>query len=173
MRNNIKKGNMNTITKSELIEKINNIKGTTFISIDIESDPKMRKTNNPYYGAIKTSTLSGAINYDYENSVNNQLDREGKERNFEAQSRKWGTHNGNWIIHNDNHYLHMKVQSNSNISYILNGDNIDIDLLKPFLPEHKKPNTQEALEKEIVCRDIKIDNIKKIRLNGDEYKIKN
>ncbi len=160
---------MKKITKQELIELVNGIKGTTFISADIVTEPKMRKTDNPYLGATKVTTLSGAINFDYESSVNNQLERENKETDFRAAPRSWGQHVDNWVEHKGKYYLPIKVQGHSDAIFIHEGNKIDKDVLKPFLYESHKPHTQEELDKEITVRDVKIESIRAIRIKGDEY----
>jgi hypothetical protein len=162
---------MKQITKAELIKMIDETKGATFVSVDIESDPRMKKAYNPYMGAVKLVTLSGAINFDYENAVNNQLQREGKEADFTSKPRSWGIHEGNWITHKGQHYLTVKVQSNSEPVYMLDGKVISTDEVKPYLPESSKPHTQAALDKEVVVRDIKIESIKKLRMAGEEFEI--
>jgi len=159
---------MKTITKQALIEKINAIKGTTIIALDIQSEPKMKKTDNPFLGTTKVTTLSGIIGYSYENAVNNQLNREGKETDFVAQPRSWGEHEGNWITHKGQYYLSVKIQGSSEPIFVREGVEIKRELLAPFLYDSKKPHTQEELEKEVVVRDIKIDSIKIIRAFGEE-----
>jgi hypothetical protein len=128
----------------------------------------MRKTNNPYVGATKTVSLSGVLNFDYENSVNRQLEREGKEANFESQGRSWGQREGNLIEHNGNYYLQIKVQGTSDSVFRYNGVEIEKAVLEPFLQESSKPHTQEALEKEVVVRDVKLENVRAIRIAGEE-----
>lgn len=162
---------MKPITKTELIKRINEIKGTTIIAVDIVSEPKMRKTNNPYLGTTKVTTLSGIIGYSYENSVNLQLEREGKEADFKAQPRAWGTYENNWIAHKGNYYLPIKVQGSSDPVFVREGVEIKKEVLEPFLYDSNKPHTQEGLEKEIVVRDIKIDSIRVIRMMGEEYMV--
>jgi hypothetical protein len=162
---------MKTITKQELIDRVNGIKGTTFVSLDIESTPRMRKTGNPYLDATKAVTLSGAINFDYEHSNNLQLQREGKEADFKAQKRSWGEHVGNWIEHKGNHYLQVKVENASAPVFTQHGESIDKEDIKPFLYESKKPHTQENLDTEIIVRDVKLDSIKVIRAFGDEFEL--
>lgn len=157
------------ITKEELIEKINGIKGNTFVSLDIKSEPRMRKTDNPYMGAEKIVRLSGAINFDYGNSVNSQLVREGKEADFKPKPRKWGVREGNWITHKGNHYLNVKVQDSSEPIYLYNDVKIEKAKLEPWLQKSSKPKTQEDLETEVVVRDVKIDSIKIIRMKGEEF----
>lgn len=160
---------MKTISKSELIERINEVKGTTIVSIDVVTEPRMRKTDNPYLGAMKTVSLSGVINFDYENTVNKQLQREGKEPEFKAQERAWGVHEGNWITHKGEYYMQVKVQGASEPVYYYKGCELPKTALQPFLQESSKPHTQESVEKEVVVRDVKLSNIKVIRALGDEY----
>ena len=160
---------MKTITKKELIEKMNTVKGATILSVDVLTAPRMRKTDNPYMGATKVVTLSGITNFDYQNSVNNQLVREGKEPEFVSQKRTWGERQENWIVHNGNYYLQLKVQGSSTPVYRFNDEVIEKDVLQPFLQEPHKPHTQDTLEAEVVVRDIKLENIRCIRAFGEEY----
>lgn len=159
---------MKFITKQALIEKINEIKGTTIVALDIQSEPKMRKTDNPYLGTTKVTTLSGIIGYDYENAVNNQLMREGKEADFVSQPRAWGVRVGNLIEHKGQYYLSVKVQGSSEPIFVREGVEIKREVLEPFLYDSKKPHTQEDLDKEVVVRDIKLENIRVIRAFGEE-----
>ena len=164
---------MKKITKADLITLVNSATGASFISLDMESEAKMRKTGNPYVGAVKEVTLSGQINFDYANAVNNQLEREGNATagTFTAQARAWGTREGNWITHNGNHYLTVKVQNASDPVFFFEGKQIAKDVLTPFLTESKKPHTQAELDKEVIVRDVKLDSIKVIRAFGEEYKV--
>ncbi len=164
---------MKTITKQELVTLINSASGATFVSADIASEPKMRKTDNPFVGAIKLVTLSGQINFDYSNAVNNQLERENNETagSFKAQSRAWGEREENWITHKGQYYLTIKVQNSSDPVFQFEGKTIDKEKLDPFLSESKKPHTQAELDKEVIVRDVKLDNIQIIRAFGEEYKV--
>ena len=52
----------------------------------------MNKTNNPYFGKVRKQTKTSAlINFDYESSVNRSLQKEGKDADFEAKGRTWGS----------------------------------------------------------------------------------
>lgn len=164
---------MKTIAKQDLVTLINSVTGASFVSVDITSEPRMRKTDNPYVDAIKVVTLSGQINFDYANAVNNQLKREGNTTagTFTAQARAWGTREGNWITHNGNHYLTVKVQSSSDPIFVFEGKQVDKAVLEPFLTTSKKPHTQAELDKEVIVRDVKLDSIKVIRALGEEYTV--
>jgi hypothetical protein len=164
---------MKTITKQELVTLVNSATGATFVSADITSEPKMRKTDNPFVGAIKVVTLSGQINFDYANAVNNQLEREGNETagTFKSQARAWGVREDNWITHKGQYYLTIKVQNSSEPIFLFEGKEIDKAQLEPFMSESKKPHTQAELDKEVIVRDVKLDNIRCIRAFGEEYKV--
>jgi len=79
-----------TVTELELI--LTRIDGNrpTFINMVTATVPSdMRKKGNPYadkevYTVHKISKYSAQINFNYSNAVNNQLEREGKEADFEA-----------------------------------------------------------------------------------------
>jgi len=151
------------------------VKGTTGISIDTVTEPKMRKTNNPYFGRItKHCTMNGMIGFDYENSVNNQASREGK-KTRKAKPRAWGvlTADRIFVTHKDEYYLQVKVQSLSDTPVYFDGDTeIDKEVIKPFLVESSgKSSTQADIEKEVIVRDVKMSNVKEMRFAGGEYKI--
>jgi hypothetical protein len=164
---------MNKITHAELIKYLNSSNAAKIISLDIETEPNMRKTNNPYKdGCTKTSSLTGIVHFNYENSVNRQLEREGKDfLTFTAQERKWGTLNGAWVEHKGKYYLQVKVEKASDSVYKYKGEEIPIEKIESFLYESSKPNTQFAIDKEVVVRDIKIENIKRIRMDKEEFEV--
>ena len=162
---------MQTITTQELVEEINKVVSCQPVSVDIITEPKMRKTDNPYLGTKKSVTINGLIGFNYSNSVNNQLGREDKEMTFVPQPRKWGVLNGNLVYHKEEIYLQIKAQSSSIPVFSLNGQLIDKSVVEPFLYEHTKPHTQDGIDKEIAVRDININNILSIRMLGEEYVI--
>lgn len=166
------------ITTSEAVRIIQrNVQGTMAVSIDTDTevDKSMNKTGNPFYGMgiRKLSTLNGLIGFDYQNSVNNQADREGLEHR-EAKPRKWGilTDDRLFVIHKGKWYLQMKVQSATNVRYQYpDGNPIDVEVLEGFLKEKTKSSTQEGIEKEVIVRDITMSNITAMRFKGAEYAI--
>ena len=60
------------------------------VTIKTNTEPKMRKTNNPYFGRVrKISTYTNAIlGVEYQNAVNNRLERGGMEANYVAEAPK-------------------------------------------------------------------------------------
>lgn len=163
------------ISKPSLENILQGVQGCQPVSLDIVTDPRMTKTNNPYIGTMKHNTINGLIGFNYTNSCNNQLAREGQEKDFEAQPRKWGERKGKLVYHTkDNEekiYVEVKVQSASEPVFMFNGQEISKALIEHYLPKHKKPSTQDKIEKEIVVRDVSFDSIKAIRVDGTEYEI--
>ena len=88
---------MPALSKSELVDHLMGLRGAKFTTIVAETDPRMRKTGNPYVGATKISRVNGVVNWIYQNAVNNQRCREnqpldqGEVEHFEPEPRKWGT----------------------------------------------------------------------------------
>ena len=168
------------ITSAEAINIINrNVKGTSTISIDLDSPMdgkgKMHKTGNPFFGlgVIKRVTLSGMIGFDYENSINRQAGREGKEER-EAKSRAWGTLTENrlFVEHKGAYYLQMKVQSSSSPVFLMpDGTEVESSAIRPFIPEKSKSSSQADLDKEIIVRDVKMENITGMRFKYGDFTI--
>jgi hypothetical protein len=163
------------VTTSEIVNIIQRtVKGTMAVSVDAVTEPDMRKTGNPYHGKVmKHCTMNGLIGFDYENAINNQDKREGGAGEREAKPRKWGvlTPDRLFVTHKDSYYLQMKVQSASDPVYFMDGKEISVDILKPFMPVKKISSSQEGLEKEVIVRDVKLENVKSIRFNGADYEI--
>jgi len=164
------------VSRQELVDIIKSVKTSTFVSIFAETEVDMNKTGNPYYGATKVNRLAGQIGFDYENAANNQLGREDKPLDFVQQPHKWAvalsdtrnlvTNRAGTML-----YLRLKVTSAETPSYFLNGEPVSAEAIAPYLKEHRKPNTQENLDKEIVVRMVKIPNIYSMRILGDECNV--
>jgi len=116
------------VTKTQLVNEIRKVITSTAISIDVETEVRMRKTDNPYFGATKRNRVAGLIGFDYENSVNNQLGREEKTMDFVAQEHKWAkpTDSRNLLTNEASTklYLRLKVQSTGHPVYSFNGREI-------------------------------------------------
>lgn len=157
-----------------IIDEINNIRGSAFIGVVCKTIPKMRKTNNPYYDKIvKVSHFTAQVNFDYENAVNNQREREGKKTDFESMpsyasviTRDDGTltpfakHKTSGAV-----YLRVRPIQYSDSSYFYNGKQISKDTLASFLIESNSSERQE-LNKPIPYRLIDIKNVVAVRYNN-------
>ena len=176
-----------TITEQKLVEHFNYLKGATIIGFDLESEPKMRKNGNPFLGdCVKCVSLSGFLGFDYEISVMNQLEREGKSDEAEtlkAKKLSWGEHKDKFIVHKGAYYLQIKVENSNNPIYTKNDESpIVFEKLSPYLSDHfliegvwkkkeRVTSTQQDVKKQVIVRTPKLSNIKKIRMGGKEYTI--
>lgn len=151
-------------------------RGTFGISLITLTEPKMRKTNNPFYGRVhKASYLTNvALGYDYENSVNNRLDKKGLESDFQAEKPKgksWAEYP--YILQADKDasvkYLRCTMRANTKAKsiYILDGkvvtdDNTLLEI-KSFIQKSStsKKQTESGLEdnEQVIVRDYKLDGI--------------
>jgi|LakMenEpi03Aug12_release.lakeMendotaPanAssembly.Ray.scaffolds.fasta_scaffold44053_4 hypothetical protein len=167
---------MKTISKVELVGMFEAVVGNTFVGLDYTAPVEMKKTGNPYLMAgdevTKTTSLTGQFGFDYEAGVNRQLVREGKEGSFEAQGRTWGENLGKGIILNPKNgevSIQLSIpNAPSEIVYRVNGVVVDKAVLAPYLPA-KSVNKSQGTDKEVVVRTYKVDRIKAVRMNGEEF----
>lgn len=159
------------IKTSDLVNLLKSRKSAFFVTIEAETEPSMRKTGNPFLGTKKKSVVNGLANFIYENSVNRQRKREGLEPDFEAEPRRWGTRlRGTPLVeHNGRYYLELKVEKTQNPTYWFDGKEIKKEELEAFMSEHSEGN--QGVEKPVVLRDYKLENIRKVRMDGQEYEI--
>lgn len=165
---------------SNIQDVLSNIRGAKFISVVTVTDPRLKKTGNPYTNVVKVSSFTGQINFDYENAVNNQRKREGISAQFEAQSsyavpcfRDDGTMLP-FAQHktNSKKYLRIRPLQTSDVKYVdqNTGEEISKDKLKPWLPAKSKSSSQET-EKEVVFRLFDLDSVRSIGVDGKNFVI--
>ena len=165
---------MKSISKVELVKVLESVKGCTFLGLDYVAPVTMTKTGNPYLGneVTKSQSLTGNFGFSYENSVNSQLVREGKEADFEMQQRTWGENLGKGIILNPKNgeiSIQLKLDNHaSEVVYRIDGNVVEKSVLEPFLPK-KSPSKSQGTDKEVRLGTYKLDRIKAVRMNGEEY----
>jgi hypothetical protein len=169
--------NVQTISRDELQSKLREVKGCRAVSVVMVTAPAMnKKVNgeaNPFYGRVQKRTYrSVMIGFRYENSVNNQRQREEKETDFVALPRRWGVHiEGTPLIeHEGNLYLECKVERVIGNQYLLDGEVVEDEVVKPYLAVRKQSSRQEV-DNEVILIDVKLENIETIVMNGDTYTI--
>lgn len=170
---------MKIITRAQLLEILLNLKGATFATLTLSTDPKMvqkdrvTKEANPYFGRVrKVARHNVCINSSYENSVNNQRVREGGQKDFVAQERAWGVHISPAIIeHKGNHYLHSKLEKTLDTLYVDDqGKEVDLAVLQPYLPKVYESKTQD-LDKEVIVFSPSIENVIFANMLGEEFQV--
>ncbi len=175
---------MATMTKADLVSTLLTRKGAFFATIVAETDPRMKKTGNPYVGAMKLSRVNGLFNWIYGNAVNRQrvrenqpLDPAGEVEYFEPHARKWGNRlrrpDGTvtpLVEHKGQHYIEVKVERSLGYEYRLDGTTLDPKAVEAFLPERKEGARQEV-DNPVILRDYAIESIRQITLDGIVYEI--
>ena len=172
MKNTIK------ITTVQLIEMLLNWSfGAQPASAQYVSSPKLNKEGKAEFGEItKIANVGIMLGYNYENSVNNQRERENELRDFMAQKLWRGK--GKRLspalaIHEEKgtHYMSYKLQQTFKSFYfdsVLNF--IPKSLLKPFFPQYDTAKAQ-GVEKAVYHREIKVENIRKLKFRNTTYVI--
>jgi len=172
------------VTQAELVEAVKNTvgatTGSTIVYADTETVPKLAGgKSNPYVGAVKRSVgIKFILGFDYENSVNNKLAKEGKEKTFEAQGRTNGLKfvDHRCILVNADEtetYFWAKVEKGGECSYFFKGKPIDKALLNIYVAPPSKTQAAAGIEKgnEVVARSYKFSSILALRMNGEEYRV--
>lgn len=172
MKNTVK------ITRNQFIEMLRTWNhGAQPVSIQYITEPKLNKEGKMKFGSVtKIANVGGMVGYVYENSVNNQLERENKERDFVSQplwngkgkriSTALSTH-----IEKQTFYLTYKAQKTFKSFYMDNVLNlIPIALLKPFFPQ-SDPAKYQGTEKAVYHREIGIENVRRFKMKRTTYEL--
>jgi hypothetical protein len=168
--------NEKRITKAQLIEMLMNWNfGAQPVSLQYVTEPKLTPEGKAKFGNVtKIANVGGMVGYVYENSVNNQLEREGKEREFMAQplwkgagkrlSTALSTH-----VTKGTFYLTYKAQQTFRALHFDNALNfIPSAVIKQYFPA-SDPAKYQGTETAIYHREISIDNVKRLKFQKTTY----
>ncbi len=134
---------------------------------------------------IQESKNVAQVNVDYENSVNNRLEKAGEERTFESKPRTWGQYvndSNSIVLHKGQHYLHV-FQTNSKLGketkyFREDGTELsetDVENLKAnFLKLKPEEIKSQGLSYEESSKptDYSFENITEITLDGEKYSVR-
>lgn len=165
---------MGQMTRQLLEATLRNLKGTVIATVTVYSDARARKTGNPFGKIFKRTKINGVLNFKYVNSVNNQRVREGGTPDFVPAARAWGVRiEGTPIVeHKGNVYVEMKVERCLSTEYFDDsGSPLSEKHVKDYLPQHSSSAEHQGVEKEIILRDINIENIEAITVSGNTWEI--
>jgi hypothetical protein len=171
-----------TISTAQLTAILFAIKGHKFLTITTETEPRMRKTSNPYFVngqcvLIKRTTANVSMNFEYANVVNNRRAKEGNEEKFVPQPRKWGERVPGtcFVQHQGAMYMELHYKSEpSVVEYIDTRNNTTVPAadVEQWLQTRSSNAEHQGLEKEVILRDVKIQNIRECKVNGAHYVIR-
>jgi hypothetical protein len=179
---------MKTISKQDLSNILSVHKGATAVSIITLTEPKMRKTNNEYYGRVtRLAERSGMIGGNYENSVNKQREREDIETHFIAE-QLWqgkGVHVSSALCYHsvsmEQYLVFYPTRTTPEGHPVANRDSwrldnveMDDDTLSQVMSFVSEPSDspKQGTEKQIPWRTIKLRNIIQLKMMGELYIIK-
>ena len=149
----------------------------TIATITAEVEEKLLKTNNPYRDnkVTKLVNYTIALNDSYQNAVNNQREREGKEEIFTSGS-SWHTpvydsKNGSIVTNkNDNSKFYLKFicKTADVVNYFIDGrvaDENEVNIIKQYKSK-SSDNKKQGLDNPVVLRVLNVENLKSIKSNG-------
>lgn len=172
---------MQTISNNNILAVLNTISNGTFVGVHSLTEPKMRKTNNPFNGhrVQKLTIQTLQFGYNYENGVNNRLNGG---TTFVAEPLKWGE----WLVpnkvitHKGKLYARFYKVDNgtpANVTYLIDGviaTEEQEQVIKSFLvaPSSSARQAEVGLvEHQVKPRDFAFDNIIGLAVKGEMYNI--
>jgi hypothetical protein len=162
------------VNQQEMLEILSNVEKSTFIHLVTETKVRMNKTNNPYFDKVKKLQKGTyLIGNEYETRVQTNEGKEGLEKQFESEENKVGTHVSKCVLFNEklnSYYLQYEYfkESNVQISYEFEGNEIDKNLFESYLVKKSESSRQEQ-QRKVFFQSYKLDSIKEFTLNGTKY----
>lgn len=174
---------------SLILQKIDGSSATQFWMV-IETEVKLVKKfralkaiPSPFAKdtVTKLTRYTGMLNFNYTNSVNNQLEREGKEADFQAQAnwhtKKYDEFNGcvaKKVEGNQTQeYLFYKDNNADRLAYLLNGFAMNAEqtkIVKRLLPKYSATKSQ-GTDEVVLVKTVKLQNIRILRVKGVTYEV--
>lgn len=165
------------ITVEQLKEMLLNWNGATMVSFQYATTPKLTKEGKAKFGKVsKLANITAMVGYKYENSVNNQREREGEMSNFMAQPLWRGagkrlstalstnTNSGKFYMSYKKVYTLRSFHFDEALNLLSNA------LISQFFPK-SNPSKYQGTEKAVYHREISLENIKKLKTGGQSYVI--
>lgn len=169
--------NVKRITKAQLVEMLRNWNhGAQPASLQYVTSPRLNKEGKVKFGTVtRIANMGIMLGYNYQNSVNNQLERENEMRDFMAQklwrgkgeriSAALATH-----VEKGSFYLSYKKQQTFKSFHFDTALNfIPTSLLKPYFPVNNYASQGTA--KPVYHREVSIDNVRKLKFKKCTYEI--
>lgn len=172
---------MATFATATLASLLASINGASFCTVTTLTEPKMLKRGNPFFGRVlKFAVRNCQFGYDYENAVNNRLEKEGKERSFSANSLPWGA----WvepnkvIFHKGNLYGRFYVAKGAVVKsqYLLDGrlaTDAEVAEILKWIPEREESARQSEVgltENQVKPWTVQLNHILALKVNGEEHR---
>lgn len=161
----------------ELVEILKTVEKSTFINLTTETEVRMNKTGNPYFGRIKKqSTCNYLIGNDYETRVQSNEQKEGLVGDFESQKPSGKTHVSKCVLVSDKdpNIFYVMVERFDEIQpkneFFMDGNQVDKMIFNDYLVKVSENKKQDQERKVMVITPL-ISNIKRVSLNGNVYEV--
>ena len=170
-----------TVSQSELVTVLNDVKNPTFCEVIMVTVPRMNKGGrgggNTLLGRVTKHKIGRIlIGMDYEQRVNNNLEKEGQERGFVSQESRVGTHVNKCILWNENkqkfylfHEWFKEVKPKT--EFFVDGremNPIEQMMFDQYLVK-STPYSGQGLDREVQVLSVSLDNVKQLTHNGVVY----
>jgi hypothetical protein len=176
------------LPKKELIAKVYKLDRSKIVTVHLRTFPtllkKNRQTGEPAKyktgEVVKLARQNCLVGVNYQNCVNNQLDRENKESNFVAEKAPWGkkvedTRSLEYWVNAQkefNLYVAFNVRKVLFSKYVdLQNNEIPKSELVDFLPLPKKDSGRQGTDTAILWIKPKVDSIIGIATDNVFYEI--
>ncbi len=171
---------MKTISQTQLRDILAAKRGASFVTISALTDARARKTGNPFLAILKLSKVNGTINANYENSVNRQLAREGKEQlTFTAKPRAWGQRiEGTPLVEHKGKYYLSILPRHARKPFFFGKTaegflkQVAKSAIESFLPPVRSSAEAQGVDKEVVTRDFSLESIGAIAIDGEQFRVR-
>jgi hypothetical protein len=174
---------MQRITPAELLKRFNEVKQATIVTVvmntEVELLKKSRVDGRPceYVGIRKRTTCQAMVGTDYENGVNNRKEKEGQERDFQAEPHRWADHTDKPVISTNKdgtqYYANIRVIKTLGVEYECDGKEFDRELIREF-EKKKSPSSRQGVADEVIWRMPKVYpacSIEKLKYSGEEIEV--
>lgn len=160
------------MTQEQLVRTLMGLRGATFVTFEAHTEPDII-AGSPFRGVVrKVAVVNGTINFIYQNSVNNQREREDLTPDFEPFPRKWGRRipRTPLVVHQkdgeEKYYLEVKVERSIQYEYRDNqGNVIPKEAVTPWL--RPTGRSRQGVQKPVVLRDYTLTNVHNLILKGE------
>lgn len=176
---------MKSLNYAQFLHLLSQPTGARPVGLTTYTDSKARKTGNPFGQIFKHCRSVGFVGAHYESAVNRQLRREDKEGNFSGESLPWGE----WLVpnkvisHKGEYYLRVQTSPGQRqrqparvlAYYAPNGEAIPKTVARSYItvsaPSAKQAGAGLTSESEIMVRTYKFSSIRRVRINGETYRL--
>lgn len=173
---------LETITHSQLRDKLAGIKGTTFVGVLSRTDAKARKTGNPFGPIMKRARFAATVGASYGGAVNRNGNGVAE---FKPQPLPWGEWDTPNKVISHKGKLYLRTQTTARQRKFVKpvvafeteaGAPLSYSEVKPFLPEKRATKTQakvglETAESQVQARTFAFDSIYRVRIGGRTFRL--